>query len=540
METLVSNRRQSWLIWFLKGILLLSLLILFGRLFELTIISGAYFRTLSDENRVRRIPVLAPRGKIVARGGEVIADIKEQKDEDYGNFDPGKKGVIIEWERYYPYGKDFAHITGYLGEVSPEELGKISGRCSEKGPKILGSLIGRSGLEEIYECLLSGTDGEELVEVDAYGENLRVLGRRTPNAGTDLHTHIDFGLQRKISELIEDKKASIVVTRPNGEVLALFSSPSYDPNVFVDKERDKERTEILTDSELPLFNRTIGGVYHPGSIYKPLVALASLEEGRVDAKFSYRDEGQITIRTLYGTFSYKNWYFTQYGGVEGEIGLVRALARSTDTFFYKIGELLGADMLVSWSEKFGLNKKTDIDIPGEIEGLVPSPEWKLRVKGEKWFLGNTYHMSIGQGDLAVTPIAINGAITAIANGGKICKSVIVGDSECIDINLHKENINIVKEGMKLVCEEGGTGFTFFDFKEKSNINVACKTGTAENEGKEPHAWFTAFAPVENPEIVATVLIENGGEGSKVAGPIAREIFNYWFGILPTPTPAPNE
>ena len=550
METLVSNRKQSWLIWFLRGILILSLLVLFGRLFELTVIRGAYFKSLSDGNRIRRIPISAPRGKILARGGEIIAGT--EKDVNAGNqdLDLEKRGIIIEWNRYYPNGPDFAHIGGYMGEVSPDELGKVAGKCSDKGPRILGSLIGRSGLEEEYECLLSGKDGEELVEVDALGEVVQVLGRRNPETGGDLHTHIDFGLQKKVFELVKDKKAAVIITSPDGEVLALVSSPSFNPNVFVEKEKDKERTEILSDSDLPLFNRVIGGAYHPGSVYKPLVALAALEEGKIDEKFRYTDEGQITIRSLYGTFSYRNWYFTQYGGVEGEIGLTKALGRSTDTFFYKVGELLGPDAIVSWSEKLGLDKKTGIDISGEVEGLVPSPEWKLRVKGERWFLGNTYHMSIGQGDLAVTPIAINSMISAIANAGAACGPKLVGQTECNDLGIKRENIDLVIEGMESVCVSGGTAYTFFDFEEKSRIKVACKTGTAEDEGKEPHAWISVFAPVEDPEIVVTVLVENGGEGSKVAGPLAREIFDYWFKVpeqtqpetdqILEGTPVPNE
>ncbi len=541
METLVSNQRQSWLVWFLRGVLILSFLVLFGRLFELTIIRGAYFRSLSDENRIRRISIIAPRGKILARGGEVLVMNKDLNEKvDLHKLDIQEKGTTIEWQRFYPMNYGPAHVGGYLGEVSPEELGKVAGKCSDKGPRNLGSIIGRTGLEEEYDCLLSGIDGELLLEVDAYGENLRILGRKNPKAGSDLQTHIDIGLQEKVSELIKDKRAAVVVTTPNGEVLALSSSPSYDPNVFVEEEKDKERNNYIKDTNLPLFNRVIGGIYHPGSIYKPLVALASLEEGIIDEKFRFKDEGQITIKNVYGTYVYRNWYFTQYGGVEGEIDLVRALGRSTDTFFYKIGELTGIDAIVSWSEKFGLNKKAGIDIPGEVEGLVPSPDWKLNVKGERWFLGNTYHMSIGQGDLAVTPLAINTAISLIANGGKICKPKIVGQTECTDIGVDINNTELIIRGMKAACSSGGTGYTFFDFEEKSGVNVACKTGTAENEGKEPHAWFTVFAPAYDPQIVATILIENGGEGSKVAGPIAREIFNYWFKVPVTSTPVPNE
>jgi penicillin-binding protein 2 len=535
METLISSRKQSWLIWFLRGILILIFLVLFGRLFELTVIRGAYFRSLSDGNRIRRIPIVAPRGEILARGGEVLAGSIEEA--DLGDkVLTENKGIMIEWTRRYLQGSNFAHMTGYLGEVSAGELGKVAGKCPDKGPRILGSLIGRGGLEEAYDCQLSGIDGEFLLEVDAYGKNTYVLGRRNPKPGEDLRTHIDFGLQEIIPGLIEGKKAAVIVTTPDGEVLSLFSSPSYDPNVFVEKDGGEERKKYLVDDNLPLFNRVIGGAFHPGSVYKPFVAIASLEEGKIDERFKFRDEGQIVIKTLYGTYSYRNWYFTQYGGTEGDIGLVRAMGRSTDTFFYKIGEMTGIDAIVAWSEKFGFNKKAGIDIPGEIQGLVPSPDWKLNVKGERWFLGNTYHLSIGQGDLAVTPIAVNSAIAAIANEGKICTPKIVGETQCSSLDIDQANLNLVIEGMKAACTSGGTGYIFFDFEQVSGVKVACKTGTAEDEGKKPHAWFTVFAPVDNPEIVATVLVENAGEGSSEAGPIAREIFNYWFKVIPPPQP----
>lgn len=541
METLIATRKQSWLIWFLRGILLLVSLILFSRLFDLTIIRGSYYHSLSDQNRIRRIPVQAKRGTIYARGGEILAeslDIDVKKN-DLAEFEDSEP-IITEWQRTYPLNEAFAHAGGYLGEVSVDELGKIEGQCPEKGPRILGSFIGRSGLEEQYNCILTGIEGEELIETDASGDYVHMLGRRPAKNGDDLHTTIDFGLQKKVYELIYDKKGAIVVSAVDGEILASVSSPSFDPNVFVGSVNNSQKQNYLTDESLPLFNRVLGGIFHPGSVFKPIVAIASLEQGVIDEKFRYLDEGQITIRSIYGNFTYRNWYFTQYGGVEGEVDLTKALARSTDTFFYKVGELTGIDFIVKWSEDFGLNKKTGIDIPGEIEGLVPSPEWKIKTKGERWFLGNTYNMSIGQGDLATTPLAINSAISAIANKGKICKPHLVGSPECRQLPINENNVNLVKEGMKGACALGGTGYTFFDFVEKAGIDVACKTGTAENVNEDPHAWFTVFAPIEDPEIVATILIENGGEGSKVAGPIAREIFNYWFKVPITPTPAPND
>ncbi len=559
METLSSLKKQSWYSFFLRGILAVCFLILLGRLVDLTVIKGKYFRSLAEGNRIRHIPITAPRGKILGKQGEILVDNRKIKlglvfDPISGYKKVGETFGMTEYDlidepvREYKLGSNAGHITGYVGEVSPDELGKVDPECPEDGPRSLGTTIGRGGLEEIYNCKLTGIDGEELVEVDAFGNKVRVLGRKEPIPGTDVKTNIHVGLQNRISELMKDKKGVVVVTDAEGAILSLFSSPSYDPNIFV--EKNDLISEILNDDKLPLFNRAISGSFHPGSIYKPIVAISALEEGKIEADFTFEDKGQIIIESPYGTFTYNNWYFTQLGGVEGKIGLKRALARSTDTFFYKVGELTGVDNLKLWSGRFGLDSLSGIDLPGEIQGLIPSPAWKLSVKGERWFLGNTYHMSIGQGDIALTPLGINQAILAIANGGKYCTPRIANNGElekskkitdqkivknqkskCRDLEIERENLVLVKKGMVAACSAGGTGYTFFDFKEKhGGIDVACKTGTAEvGDGSlDTHAWFVAFAPADKPEIIVTVLVERGGEGSKIAGPIAREIFNYWF------------
>ncbi len=539
MESLSSIKSQSWLVWFVRGFLVVVFLILFARLFELQLIRGDYFRGLSEGNRIRRIPILAPRGQILARGGEVLVGNKvvnlksgtELKNSEKDELNPTTL-------RDYKLGSAIGHISGYVGEVNKDELGKVKGQCTNKGPRKLGSYVGRTGLESIYECVLSGEDGEELVEVNALGKKIRSLGKKDPVPGTDIKTTIDFGLQSKIAELMKGKKGSIVISDGNGAILALYSAPSYDPNIFVDPEKREDINSVIADKDHLLFNRTIGGLFHPGSIYKPIVATAALEEGKIDKNYSFNDTGSIVVKNIYGTYSYKNWFFTQYGGTEGNINLVRALARSTDTFFYKVGELTGVENLHKWSSNFGLDQKTGIDLPGEVEGLVPNSEWKLKTKKERWFLGDTYNLSIGQGDLALTPIEMNIAISSLSNGGKLCKAHLMEqDSDCKEIGLNNVSIDLVKDGMKAACSTGGTAYTFFDFKEKSNVDVFCKTGTAQDEKGEPHAWFTAFAPSVNPEIVITVLVENGGEGSKVAGPIAREIFNYWFKVQAAPTPS---
>ncbi len=548
----MSSKTQSWLIWFLRGILILGFLVLFGRLADLQIIRGKYFKVLAEENRIRRVPIVAPRGKIYARGGEIIAENKMvmksivfnsnsgfEKHESEGNSD---EGLITEWVRTYPQGPEFAYITGYLGEVSKEELGKVEAECLSKGPRELGSLMGRGGLEQVYDCILRGSDGEELIEVDALGRKVRTLGRKNPIPGSDLTTSIDFTLQKRIVELLDGKKGAIIVSDARGEILALTSSPTYDPNIFGNKKYSAEIAQVLSDRDLVLFNRAISGTYHPGSVFKPVVAIAALEEGKIDKSYIYDDQGFIALTSVYGNFTFNNWYFTQYGGREGKIGLERAIARSTDTFFYKLGELVGVERIDTWAHKFGLDELTGIDLPGEATGLVPNPIWKMQVKGERWFLGNTYHLAIGQGDLALTPIALNQVISAIANNGDYCSPHIAeSESKCKSLGIKEESIELIKNGMLGACSAGGTGYTFFDFKERSGKDVSCKTGTAEvgDGSNDTHAWFTAFAPYADPEIVATVLVERGGEGSRVAGPIAREIFNYWYKVQPSVSPTPT-
>jgi len=432
MESYSSAQTQSWLSWFLKGVLIVGFIILFARLFELQVVKGGYYKTLAEGNRIRRVPILAPRGKILARGGEVlVGNIQVSKrivfdpQKGFAKLDDIKDAnefeLITEWKRDYLIGKQFAHVSGYLGEVNKDEVGKVNPKCPDKGPRIIGSYTGRSGLEEIYECVLSGVDGEELVEVDSEGNKVRVLGKRNPISGNDLKTTIDYGLQKNVSELFDSKKGAVIVTDTNGEVLAFYSSPSYDPNIFIKPGNSENIAKVLESSDLPFFNRLISGAFHPGSVFKPVVAVAGLEEGVIDEYFVFNDPGVITINSPYGTFSYSNWYFTQYGRKEGEIGLVKAITRSTDTFFYKLGELIGVDKIDVWANIFGLDKKTGIDLPGEIAGLVPSAQWKEDVKGERWFLGNTYHLSIGQGDIALTPLGVNQAISVIASGGLYCR-----------------------------------------------------------------------------------------------------------------------
>lgn len=527
--------------------LVLSLLcLLSGRLFYLTLILGGKYQTMAEENRLVMEKISAPRGIIFDRDHEPLAvnlpqyflGEKAISREEYLENKTSNQETKLIYRRYYPFGASFAHLLGYLGPVSEEEL-KKNNDCGAYSPD---DWKGRGGVEEEYECWLKGEAGKRLMEADIRGKNLREIGRQEAKSGKDLTLTISSKLQQKAVSLFGEKRGAVVVTNPqNGEVLALVSSPSFDPNLFTYK-RDEEKIEaLLSDRRNPFLNRTISARFPPGSVFKLVTAIAALEEGVINGQTQIEDTGVIEV----GDFRYANWYFLQYGKKEGLVDLVTAIKRSNDVFFYRVGERLGAEKLAFWAKNFHLDRPTGIDLPAEIAGLVPSPQWKKEVKKEDWFLGNTYHFAIGQGDLALTPLQVNIMANVFANGGNFCAPFVVKEKEgqlpvekkCSSLSLKKENLDLVVEGMREACSPaltadgvGGTAYPFFDFKVRGEENkVACKTGTAEVGEESAHAWFTAFAPVGNPEISVTVFLEEGGEGSREAAPIARAILEEYFG-----------
>jgi penicillin-binding protein 2 len=370
------------------------------------------------------------------------------------------------------------------------------------------------------ETQLKGRDGGRLVEVDASGAEVRELGDNKEEAGSDVKLSIDARLQKSMYEAMGGKSGSVVAIDMQGKVLGLVSSPSYDPSHLSDYLSDKDKMYFL--------NRPISGTYPPGSVFKLVTTIAGLEEGKIDEQTKFEDTGEIKV----GEYRYGNWYFDQYGMKEGSIGLTRALSRSNDIYFYRVGEEVGVDKLVLWSRKFGLGEKTGIELPGESAGLVPDRLWKERVTGEKWFLGNTYHMSIGQGDLLVTPLQV-ARMTLGVLSGRLCQISLLENKavECRDLGLKTEHIVLVRAGMRGACASGGTAFPFFEFEPW----VLCKTGTAQHSGQrdeedKPHAWITVVYPGENPEMILVVMLESAGEGSAEAGPVAKNILEQWRGL----------
>lgn len=522
-------------------------------------VQGAYYRDLADGNQIAEENLRAPRGIIYDRFGKVLArNVPVYREcnnvtKPQGNnvaLEPcslvtNEKAIKIEAEgeneaaklkldlgREYPEASVTAHVLGYVNETNESNL--------TNGTYKLGDFIGRTGIEQQYEKILRGIDGKELIQRDASGKKLKTLGKIEPLAGQNLTLTLDLNLQKAAAKEMEGKTGAVVVSNPQtGEILALFSNPSFDPN---DLSRQGD-----------FFNRAISGLYPPGSTFKIITSAAALEEGKINAQTKIEDTGVIKS----GAFSFGNWYYLQYGKTEGLVGLVKALKRSNDIFFYRVAEMVGIEKLENWSRKFGLAKTLGIDLPSEGSGQVR--------RERAWYLGDTYHTGIGQGDLEVTPLQVNFWTNAIANGGKLCRPRLTnlsnsakgGSSDavaslfnCKPIGISKETISLITEGMKEACSEGGTGWPFFGYKvtklqannatEKEGV-VACKTGTSEfgDPKNRTHAWFTVFGPVsresrlsrekwDRPQISVTVLVEAGGEGSNVAAPIAKKILEEYF------------
>ena len=515
---------------FLFGYLLLIglfIIVLMLRLFQLTVVKGNYYRQLSENNRIKELLIEPERGEIVDRKGFVVAKNLPA--------DLHKTTDRIPSLRVYENSEVNASIVGYRQLADENDL--KNDHCLQKLK--LGDKVGKKGVEKLYDCDLRGQAGKKLVEVDAKGKYLNTLTVLPPQKGKTIQLAFDQELQKKAYDLIKDKRAAAVGINPKtGEILFLVSSPSYDPQYFENQQTD-QISKYLTDEQKPLFNRVTAGTYPPGSLFKLVIATGALEEKVIDEKTQFEDTGQLQA----GPLHFGNWYFLQYGKTEGMVNIVKGIQRSNDIFFYKTGELLGADKIKKWSDILGYGKGTNIGLE-ESEGFVPSPFWKQESLKDRWYTGDSYNLSIGQGYVTVTPLQNVMVTSVFANGGYLCKPELlkIQNSEsriqnCKKLPISQKTIDLIREGMKEACSPGGTGWPLFNFKfQISNfkfkeVQAACKTGTAESQQAKtssPHAWVTAFAPFDNPEIALTVLIEEGGQGSDVAGPIVKEILKAYF------------
>lgn len=475
-------------------------------------------------NRYASLPVFIP---IVIKDNlslEEIARIEARK------FEFPELFIDREPRRFYPFGKITAHVTGYLQEISADEL-----KSGEFKKKRIGDLIGKTGLEREYEVWLEGEAGKRMEIVDSLGRSHGEYLRIEPRPGRDLHLALDLDLQKKAYELLQDREGAIVALKPkSGEILALVSSPSFDPNLFVSRFTLKEWTELNSRSDNPLENRAIRGLYPPGSVFKLAVALGALQRGFISPQTIYYCSGEANF---YGRY-FACW---QPGG-HGWLNLAEAIKNSCNIYFYQVGRRLGIEAIAYTARQLGLGSMTGIDIPGEKEGVVPDPEWKRRTQRTDWFPGETISVSIGQGPIQVTPLQIAVYTAIIANRGQKIKPHLILDKEVVaseqngpldNADIDVDHFETVIEGMWRSVNQGGTGHLAmvegFDVCGKTGSSQIISREKAQKTGlkMKPHSWFTGFAPRNNPEIVVTVVVEFGGLGGASAAPLAKEIFSLY-------------
>ncbi len=539
---------------------------------------------LAERNRVKTVPLLAPRGKILDRDGRVIVDnqptftvrltrenlrmehipaiaaglnldpddlrarvIRIQHQPKYvpmtlkQGLTPGELAfveshrdpetfpeleLIQSQGRLYPRDGFAAHVIGYVGEVSEQEL-----NSADFAKYSQGDIVGKFGLERQYNDILTGVDGQRRVVVDSLGVERQRLENTDPVPGHALQLTIDLDLQAVAELAMEGKRGAIVALDPrNGEVLAMVSRPAFDPNLFATRIRNDDWKALTGDPQNPLMNRAIQAQFAPGSTFKPIETVAALDTGTIDENF--------TVVCNKGATFYGHFYHCDER--HGALNLHQAIVHSCDTYFYTVGNKLGIDAIAEYADMAGLGKRTGIDLPGEASGLMPSPKWKLQTQHEKWYAGETISVAIGQGAVQVTPIQLATAIGGIAEGGVWYKPHLVRtDTQPEPLRRATWGASAIAasvNGMCGVVNEGGTGSS----ARINGIEVCGKTGTAQKvsldlakSGKvgrdlaKENGWFVGFAPKDNPEIVVVALWEASGHGYASA-PIVRDVIKAYF------------
>jgi penicillin-binding protein 2 len=580
------RRKKNKLIFSLFVYLLF--LILICKFFNLQIICNKIYLSRSEQNRIREVIVEPARGLIYDRNGYLMVDnrpsfsvsvipyevgksktvipffinnnflkpeVIENKIKKAGlRFDPIKlisqidfegisifeenkldlPGVLYQSEpkRYYPEGLRASHILGYIGEINEKEI-EQSGKDYYKS----GDIIGKEGLEKEYEGVLRGRKGYKYVQVDALGREIECnIPKREdvpPIQGENLYLTIDYSLQKYSEELLEGQNGSIVILNArNGEVLTLISKPDYDSNIFSKRLTPEEWKKFSDDPAHILMNRATDGEYSPGSTYKLILAIAALNENIITPSWS---------RTCPGYFRLGRRVFSCFrNNAHGNLNLLQAIERSCNVYFYQLGLLVGIDVWERYAKLFKFGQMSGIDLPEEKSGNVPDRKYMDNTYGEGgWTKGNMVNLSIGQGDLTVTPLQMAVFAMTIGNEGVCFKPHLVRyveDNQTgvkITVEIKSDTISevsqqvfkIVKEGMYMVVNgDNGTGRG----AKIQGLDIAGKTGTAQNPHGKDHAWFIGFAPAQNPEIAFCVLIENGGVGGSVAAPIARKLLSHFF------------
>jgi penicillin-binding protein 2 len=428
--------------------------------------------------------------------------------------------------RLYPQNGLAAHVIGYVGEVSDAQLD-----TPEFAKYSVGQIVGKSGLEQQYNDILMGVDGQKRAVVDVSGHERQVLERKEATPGRNLQTTLDIDLQAVAELSLEGRKGAVVALDPrNGEVLAMVSRPYFDPARFEGHMSAAEWKDLSNDPDTPLLNNAIQAQFAPGSTFKPIVALAGLETGAFEPSTTFFCPGYATF---YGATH-------KCDAVHGTVNLHQAIVHSCDVYFYNLGSRLSIDTIAQYAQLAGLGKKTGIDLPGEKEGIMPSTQWELRTKNDRWYAGQTINVAIGQGEVEVTPIQLAVAIGGLASGGMWYKPHLVRDASASNEprrgELHAENIATIVSGMRGVVEEEGTGSS----ARINGIDVCGKTGSAQRISNslaksnkvlakelKDNSWFVGFAPCEHPEIVVAALWE-GGEHGALAAPIVRDVIKAYF------------
>ncbi len=548
---------------------------------ELQIKNPEIYNERAEHNRIKELPIVAPRGKILDRDGRIIVDnhstwslilsrenlktehLRDIADGLHLDYDdlvrkiqryskrPKYEPIIIKEEltpadmafvashqdpetfpemetiesqrRLYPENGILAHVIGYTGEISEAELD-----LPEYAKYNQGQTVGKTGIEKQYNDILLGVDGERQSVVDNRGRERQVLGTKPAIPGKNLQLTIDLDLQVVTELALQGHRGAVVALNPqNGEVLAMASQPTFDPNKFAVRIKGSDWKEITGDPGNPLLNRAIQGQCAPGSTFKPLVALAGLESSSINEDTAFNCPGGASYFGHY----YKCW------GVHGTVILHKGITQSCDSYFYGVGNKTGIDNIAFYAHQAGLGAKSGIDLPNEASGTVPSPEWKLRNFRQKWFAGETISVSIGQGATTLTPLQLARAIGGIAAGGVWHTPHLLLSATATEKphewTLNPDNVKRVVYGMYGVVNEGGTGVR----AKIPGIDVCGKTGSAQIASAEyeathkdvkDNAWFVGYAPCYKPEIIVAVLWENVGIHGQFAAPTARDVMKAYF------------
>ena len=434
--------------------------------------------------------------------------------------------IVTDPIRIYPYVETGSHLLGYLGEVNQRELALPSSFGIE-----LGDLVGKMGIEKVYNFYLQGEKGGRQIEVDAHGRPLRTISEVDPVSGHNIYLTVDLEIQKIAEQELGERKGAVVIGDPHtGEILALASHPSFDPNLFSHGLSVERWEELKSNPQDPLENRALRGEYPPASTFKIIVAIAALETNQIEVKDTFFCPGYYQV----GNRTFKCW--KEYG--HGWINLEEAIIDSCDVYFYQLGLKVGVEKIAHFSNLFELGEPTGIDLFSEAQGLVPSPGWKRKNRGDSWYHGDTANLSIGQGYILTTPLQMFRVISAVANGGYLVQPYLV--KRIVDINgkviqenshpqkkkirLSTSHLKFLQEVLAEVVREG-TGWR----ARNETVSISGKTGTAQTSDKDrPHNWFLSYASSDKPSLAAVVLVENREEDISIAAEISGRIFSRIF------------